>query len=631
MNIKWLLPVVLLLPVTLYGQTVITPKEPVPDTLILLQEPDPQEDSINVATEMKAQIAGLNTKLSQPYDDKADKVVDLLNRGAARLKLADTSGAITDMYTALQLDSTMEYAWNMLGIIYAHQKQWQLALKAANTGLEKCEEKQRLYLLKASCYSEMDSNALAISIYDQAIDADPGYTLAFYNRGYTWFKMKNYERAIADLHTALGLQEENGATDDDDFSLKDACFYLATSYQKTAAADSALVYFDKAIAYGDYWTYYNNKTTLLTDLKRYDEALQCINKAIGLYPNVSDLYYARSNIYLDTKQYERQLQSLNEALKLDPVNISAIINKGVYYERQNNIRDAMALYRQAIALDPTRFEAYSNIANIYKSGGLQHDSTVYYYQKALEYAPDNAAIHFNYGNYFMKIKEDKKAIAEFSKVIVLNPSMVAAYNNIATVYFRKDEKANGKRYLLQGLTVDENDKNLNRNLLTLYFENAQYDSAIIIASRLLSVDDDNTNVYYKRGMSRQLLGMYDNAIYDYLDCLKHINESNMKENAGIYSNIGYCYMELKKWDPALKYFKTAVGYKPETDQLIGLFTVYYIKKDTRNFKQAFRQALAVEPKLKKGMKGIAELEAGGFFYTPAHQEILREIFSQQEQ
>lgn len=597
-------------------------KRPVTTDPAVLVVPEPDATGNNTA--WKEEIAELDQVLKDKTLKKAERVNALLKRGYAKIRQEHKAGAIADYEAALQLDSTEENAYHNLGLIYARHEDCKTATQVAERGLKKCKKKENLYLLLANCKNMEHQRQESLAYYDKALELNPDFGLAYYNRGYAWFELKKYPEALADFYKAIQIRETTG---DEDVDLADTYFYMGTAYQNQGINDSALVFLDLALEQQDYWTYYSNKGTLLNDELRYQEALATLNKGISLYPDTADLYYARSNTYLGLQDIDKQVKDLDKILSLDPDHVSALINKAVYWERQNKMTDALRNYHKAIGLAPDRYEPYANIANIYKDEELKRDSADYYYRMALNLAPDKAAIYFNYGNYFMKMDRRDAAINQYKQSLKLDPSLTKAYNNLATLYFKKKQDSIARYYLEEGLAINPADEMLNNNMLVYYFDRKEYDSAITYATRVIQVNKHDIEAIFKRGLSRQNLAMYRDALYDYQDCLSQLAPEGQRQNSTIYANIGYCYMELNELEPALKYFKTAVTYNAETDQLIGLFTVNYLLKKEQDFSFYFNKALAGAPVLHKGMKGIEQLERQGYFYTPQHKAVLKTIFA----
>ena len=70
----------------------------------------------------------------------------------------------------------------------------------------------------------------AITCYTQAIDTDPTYFEAYYNRGLTWQNLKLFYKAIVDLDRALELRPNN----------PDVLYYRGIAYEATRQFGEAL-------------------------------------------------------------------------------------------------------------------------------------------------------------------------------------------------------------------------------------------------------------------------------------------------------------------------------------------------------------------------------------------------------
>lgn len=60
----------------------------------------------------------------------------------------------------------------------------------------------------------------------------------------------------------------------------------------------------------------------MRELKRYNEAIQCFDKAIEIDPNYSDAYYCKAITFKDMKKYGEAMKCYNKAIELDPKNLS---------------------------------------------------------------------------------------------------------------------------------------------------------------------------------------------------------------------------------------------------------------------------------------------------------------------
>ena len=67
-----------------------------------------------------------------------------------------------------------------------------------------------------------------------------------------------------------------------------------------------------------------NKSGVLYNLEKNEEALECINKVLELNPTHLDALNRKGFILLELKKYEEALQFLNKVIELYPDNLEAL-------------------------------------------------------------------------------------------------------------------------------------------------------------------------------------------------------------------------------------------------------------------------------------------------------------------
>lgn len=108
-------------------------------------------------------------KLDRILAKDPDHVKALLERGAARMDVGDTTGARADLDRAVELAPRDPVAWNSRGF---------------------------------HLYSRQNMHHEAIADYDRAIKFDPNYSFAFNNRGWSYFKLGDHEKARKNIRLA---------------------------------------------------------------------------------------------------------------------------------------------------------------------------------------------------------------------------------------------------------------------------------------------------------------------------------------------------------------------------------------------------------------------------------------------
>lgn len=162
---------------------------------------------------------------------------------------------------------------------------------------EQCLEEGNRY-----CAQKQYETALAA--YEQALQFDPFYATAYYNKGNALDDLKRYEEALLAYNRAIQLNP-------------------------------------------DYALAYNNKGVTLSTLKRYEEAVEMFDRATQLNPNLALAYSNKGNALNELRRYQDALAACNDAIQLNPNYISAYRNKGIALEGLGRTAEAQKAYQKA--------------------------------------------------------------------------------------------------------------------------------------------------------------------------------------------------------------------------------------------------------------------------------------------
>ena len=119
---------------------------------------------------------------------------------------------------------------------------------------------------------------LKIEYYTKAIGLDPEYAKAYNNRGWAYYLMGDYTRALEDVTKALTYVDA-----DDVDTLSGALGTRANIYR---------------------------------ELGRYDEAMKDVEKQIELVPEYNWAYYTRGQIYRDMGEVEKARADFTKACEM---------------------------------------------------------------------------------------------------------------------------------------------------------------------------------------------------------------------------------------------------------------------------------------------------------------------------
>jgi tetratricopeptide (TPR) repeat protein len=99
---------------------------------------------------------------------------------------------------------------------------------------------------------------------------------------------------------------------------------------------------------------YRARSSWLRRLKRYDEALADVDRALSLRPKEVEFFDAQADIFLDKGDLDRAIADYDRAIRIDPTYAAAYTSRGDVYERKGDFEQARASYKAALATPATR-------------------------------------------------------------------------------------------------------------------------------------------------------------------------------------------------------------------------------------------------------------------------------------
>ena len=262
------------------------------------------------------------------------------------------------------------------------------------------DEKEREKLLKK------------IEEYIEKIKEEPDNDIYYYNRGNTYYSLKEYEKATNDYNKAIELNPNNAS-------------------------------------------YYNNRGISFYSLKEYEKAINDYNKAIELNPSYALAYNNRGVSFYNLKRYDDAIANYNEAIKLNPDYVLAYNNRGNAFFYKKEYDKAIDDYTEAIRLKPKEASYYNNRGNALNNSG-KYEEAIKDYNKAIELNPNKSSYYNSRGNALNNSGKYEEAIEDYDKAIALNSNYDYYYYNKALAYYRYQKKNNNTK------NFDEIIKNLDK-------------------------------------------------------------------------------------------------------------------------------------------------------------------------
>lgn len=407
----------------------------------------------------------------------------------------------------------------------------------------------------------------ALSDFSEAISMSPDDSNAYNNRGHVKFIQNNNAGEIADFTKALLIDPEDdiiwfnrGVANLSRYKYAEAIFDLSKSielFEKDANA-----YYLRAVAKSRLHDTEGTITDILIALK--------IDPKLKIDATRKNPMFLEVNTYIDTiTQYTRDIN--NNPWKKQPYYEQAKIK-----ELAHDFNGAISDYKRIIFWDANDAKAYQKIGKNLSFSWFNYSESLYYYNMALNLAPNDTEIYFERATIRQCLGDLKGAMADLTAIIKRSNKADS----------RKDEdsiyiKAYYNRTLIKcqlGM-FEETFTDYKRAIklapdscasfifkAEFKINQKDYSGAIEDATKALYIGHNRHEAFCARGIARMKLKNYPGAISDLNRAIKL-----EPKYAKSYYNRGLTKIKLKKKNGARKDLWKAYG--------LGLSEAYEMIED----------------------------------------------------
>lgn len=195
-------------------------------------------------------------------------------------------------------------------------------------------------------------------LWNDVVSKEPKAVVAWNNRGSIKGNLKDFPGAIEDFSRAIeGNPDYDRAIYNRGTSKKD----LGLERNDKSLLQSAILDFDRAIELKpEFQEAFVNRGLTKFDVGDEDGAIPDFNKAIQLNPKDPNPYINKGVAKGKMGRFQEALDDFSLAIKLFPQNASAYSNRGIARSQMGDIKGAMEDYDKAISLDPQFVAALTN-------------------------------------------------------------------------------------------------------------------------------------------------------------------------------------------------------------------------------------------------------------------------------
>jgi len=343
---------------------------------------------------------------AQKQSESADaKVQQLHSQALADEATGDTAGAIAKYQAMLQLAPTLASAYNILGLLYFRQREYEKAVGVLERGLKVNPKMATASALLGICLSEMRRYADARPRLEAALRLNPQDNDAEKFLANDLIKLGDLEGAAAHLRKITVRKP-----DDQEVWYLLGEVYMQLSQQALSKMnainpDSELVH--------------EMSGEIMESMKNYDGALFEYKKAADMAPQKPGIHYKLGNVYWTLSQWDSASEQFQAELANDPHNCKAQALIGdILIDQKMKFEEGVEQVNKALAICPELTQARVDRGRaLLKLNRIQEALTDL--QAAESATPDDASAHFFLAQAYRSLGQVRQAQAEmeiFSKL-----------------------------------------------------------------------------------------------------------------------------------------------------------------------------------------------------------------------
>ena len=249
---------------------------------------------------------------------------------------------------------------------------WQNVVDGIRNAVKEILSQVELTFQQGNAFMMITQPDMAIERYSYAIELDPNFGPAYFNRGIAYEEKKEYDKAIRDFTEAIELSPDS-VVRASSYASRGGAYMHKKEYDKAFKDFTEAIKLNPTNNYGLRGSAYNR-------IGEYDKAIGDLSRAIELNPDRANPYAYRGFAYNHKGEYDKAILDCNKAIKLDPKNNSAYVNRGIarlHLEEWESARsDLTTAKNMGMDIINVFHDDYASITNFEQTTGIQLPSDI---------------------------------------------------------------------------------------------------------------------------------------------------------------------------------------------------------------------------------------------------------------
>lgn len=348
-------------------------------------------------------------------------------KGVCNSNLGNDEAAIADFSRILEIDKDYINAYFERGRVYFKKKEFEKAVIEYNEVIRRRPDYVEAHYNLGLCYSNMGGewDDRAIASFSEALNFDPGYTNASFERGFLYYKLRKYDEAAKDYSAVVAKEPE----------YYQAWYNLGLAHADSDHSEQAIEEFNRAIAINpDYVNAYFEKGTALYYLKKYKESGESYSEVVKRKPDYYQAWYNLGLCKVGLGLHNEGIDHFSSAIKLNPEYTKAYFERAFTLYDQKKYEESARDYAEVIKREPNYIQAWHNSGLCYSSMG-QNETAILHFSKALEVDPKYVKSLYERGLCEYRLKQYKEAIVDLAELVKIEPTYQDSHLTMGVCYY----------------------------------------------------------------------------------------------------------------------------------------------------------------------------------------------------
>jgi len=310
--------------------------------------------------------------------------------------------------------------------------------------------------------------------------------------------------------------------------------------------DEALECLEKAIEIdSNYAMAWANRGDVLESLKRYDEALVSYDRAIELDEYHPWHWAKRGYLLNNLKHYEEALESFDMAIELDDNDPWDWVQRGDVLDNLKRYEEALESYDRALELDANYQWAWRMRGDVLNNLE-RYEEALESYDWAIELEENEPWAWVKRGDVLNNLERYEEALVSYDRAIELDANFQLAW--ILRGHVLDDLKRYEEALVSydRAIELDANFQlawSLRGHVLD---DLKRYEEALVSYDRAIELDSNYEWAWFSRGWTLDNLGRYEEAL---ISCDKVIELGS--QHSSVFFNRAIAILGLNRWDEGI--------------------------------------------------------------------------------